>query len=190
MSKPRAATTGDSAWAQYQRTARLSSTTLILKGGPIFDPAKVAANPQYYLLDIFEHEAEAAALWQSRRRRDRDWSEGEIRLRYQGAELLPFGAVDHVLALWCYLLHVVEEFLDTGRGKTYYPDQPLPVVLETVKHKVFFSTDETRVMVEPVPFLDSLLDEAQRFFAWAERNLAEPPMDREIAQLRERLAQL
>lgn len=103
---------------------------------------------------------------------------------------MPLGVVDHVSALWCYLLHVVEEFLDTGRGKTYYPDQPLPVVLETVKGKVFFSTDETRVMVEPAPFLDSLLDEAQRFFAWAQSNLAEPSMDREIAQLRERLAQL
>ena len=103
---------------------------------------------------------------------------------------MPLGVVDHVSALWCYLLHVVEEFLDTGRGETSYPDQPLPVVLETVKGKVFFSTDETRVMVEPAPFLDSLLDEAQRFFAWAERNLAEPPMDREVAQIRERLAQL
>ncbi len=60
----------------------------------------MAANPGYYLLDIYEHETEAAKLWKSRRRRDRYWSEGGIRLRYQGAELLPFGAVDDLSALW------------------------------------------------------------------------------------------
>lgn len=167
------AAAGDSAWAAYQRTAQVESTTLILKGGPIFDPAKVAANPGYYLLDIYEHETEAAKLWKSRRRRDRYWSEGGIRLRYQGAELLPFGAVDDVSALWCYLVNVVDEFLDTGRGWCEYPDQPLPVVLETVKRKVFFSAEGKRVMVEPVPFLDSLLDEAQRFFKWVEHHLGE-----------------
>ncbi|MGQ1798049.1 hypothetical protein ACT4S5_13065 [Kocuria oceani] len=187
MSGAWAATTGDSAWADYQRTARVTSTTLLLKGGPLFDPAKVADNPGYYLLDIFEHEAEAAALWKSRRRRNRYWSEGEIRLRYQGVELLPFGAVDDVSALWCYLVNLVDDFLDTGRGYCDYPDQPLPVVLETVKRTVFFSAEGKRVMVEPVPFLSSLLDEAQRFFDWTERNLGERLLVRPLEEMRERV---
>ncbi|MFF0989120.1 hypothetical protein [Kocuria nitroreducens] len=165
----------------------MTSTTLILTDGPIIDPAGVAANPQDCLLDIYEHAAEASALWQSRRRRDRHRSEGEIRLRCQGAELLPFGAVDDVSALWCCLVNTVGQFLDTGHGVTDYPDQPLPVVLETVKRRMYFSADGQKVMVEPVPFLDSLLEEAQRFFAWAERHLAGPATDRDIVELRERL---
>jgi hypothetical protein len=189
MSGAWAATTGDSAWVEYQRTACVTSTTLIIKGGPIFDPAKVAANPGYYLLDIYDHEEQAAALWRSRRRRDRYWSEGEIRLRYQGAELLPFGAVDDVSALWCYLVNVVDEFLETGRGWCDYPDQPLPVVLETAKRKVFFSAEGKRVMVEPVPFLSSLLDEAQRFFDWVERNLGDQLLVRPLTGMRVKLRQ-
>jgi hypothetical protein len=78
-----AATTGDLVWVQYQRTARLSSIMLLSKGWPIFNPAKVAAHPGDSLLNMFEDEA--AALRQSRRRRERDWSEGDrIAFRHPG----------------------------------------------------------------------------------------------------------
>ena len=42
-------------------------------------------------------------------------------------------------------------------------------------------------MVEPIPFLDSLLDEAQRFFDWSDRNLGQQLLERPLTGLREKL---
>lgn len=164
--------TGDSPWATYQRTSRVTSRTLILTSGPIFDPEDVARNPDQYLLDIYAHEAEATRIWMDRRRRDNSWGEGVVMLRYQETELMPAGAVDDIYALWDSLLRLIEQFQHTGRAETSFFSSPIPIVLETIKRRVFFSVDGgPRTMVEPEPFMSSLAEEAERFFHWTEQHL-------------------
>ncbi len=87
----------NSSWTTYQRTQRVTSTTLILKVDGLVDPFAVAERPEDYLLDIFEHDAEAADLWHRRRLRDDWWNEGVVQLRYQETKLIEASSVDDVL---------------------------------------------------------------------------------------------
>ena len=192
--KPRAqpplSTPGDSAWAAYQRTARVTSTTLIRVTEGLIDPEEIALDPQTHLLDIFAHEAEAARVWHRRRRlAESGWIEGAVRLRYQEQELMPAAGVWDVVSLWFSVLQLIEEFQQEGRALVYFPDEPVPIALETVKRRVFFTVGETRMMVEPLPFLSSLVDEAERFFQWMGRNVGADAADREIEAIRSRLTQ-
>jgi len=166
------ATTGDSPWATYQRSSRVTSRTLILTGGPIFDPDDVARHPEQYLLDIYAHEAEATRIWMDRRRRDNSWSEGVVMLRYQETELMPAGAVDDVCALWGSLLRLIEQFQHTGRAETSFFTSPTPRGRETINRRVLFSVAHgPRTMGEPVPFMPRLAEEAERFFHWTGQHL-------------------
>jgi len=188
--QPPLSTPGDSAWAAYQRNTRITSTTLIRVTEGLIDPEEIALDSQTHLLDIFDHEAEAARVWHRRRRlADGGWIEGAVRLRYQEQELMPAAGVWDVVSLWFSLLQLIEEFQQEGRALVYFPDEPVPIALETVKRRVFFTVDETRVMVEPLPFLRSLVDEAERFFQWVARNVGADAADREIETIRSRLAQ-
>lgn len=172
----------------YERPQTLTSTTLILKvNGPV-DAFAVAERPGESLLDIFEHEAEAAALWQQRRQRDKSWNEGLIQLRYQETDLIETSLIDDVVTLWYYLMNLADEFLETGRAEVSFPDQPVPIVMETIQHRAFFSVGTTRVMIDPALFINSLADEAERFFDWTSRNLGEGIPSNQIASIRERLA--
>jgi hypothetical protein len=87
------------------------------------------------------------------------------------------------------MLQLIEEFQQEGQALTYFPDEPVPIALETVKRRVFFTVDETRVMVELLPFLSSLVDEAERFFQWLGRNVGAGAAGREIEAIRSRLTQ-
>lgn len=188
--QPPLSTPGDSDWAAYQRTARVTSTTLIRVTEGLIDPEEIALHPETHLLDIFAHETEAAHVWHRRRRlADGGWIEGAVRLRYQEQELMPAAGVWDVVSLWFSLLQLIEEFQQEGRALVYFPDEPVPIALETVKRRVFFTVDETRVMVEPLPFLSSLVDEAEGFFQWVGRNVGADAADREIEAIRSRLTQ-
>ncbi len=172
----------------YQRVQIVTSTTLLVKTEGLVDVFAVAEQQEDFLLDIFEHEVEAADLWHRRRQRNQWWNEGLVRLRYQETELIEASLVDDVYALWSYLLNLVEEFLEAGRAESSFPDKTTPIVMETRKGRVFFSVDTTRVMIEPAAFISSLVNEAERFFDWIQRNLGEYVPSAQIAGIRERLA--
>lgn len=190
MVQPPLSTSGDSAWAAHQRTARVTSTTLIRVTEGLIGPEEIAFDPESHLLDIFAHEAEATRVWhRGRRLADSGWIEGAVRLRYQEQELMPAAGAWDVVSLSFALLQLIEEFQQESHAGVYFPDEPVPIALETVERRVFCTIDETRVMVGPLPHLSSLVDESERSFQWVGRNIGADAADREIEATRSRLAQ-
>lgn len=160
--------------SQWSRFQTLTCKTYVLTR-PVYDLNDLVQRPEKYLIDIHAHPEEAAQAWKQRRRKehDREWGEGLISLTYDGQELVAPDLWDDITPLWTSLLNVVRQYQREGHGEVLFPDQPIPIVLETRKGGTYFTVGDRTRWVDPDVFIRGLVDGAEQFFQWIERYLPE-----------------
>jgi hypothetical protein len=73
---------------------------------------------------------------------DREYIYGAVELSVNGITVLDQQLWDLVDQLWAYITNVMEEFSCTGRGSTYFPDQPISLSLQRAgRRKVTISVE-------------------------------------------------
>ena len=61
---------------------------------------------------------------------DLTWLPGAIVLSIEGVEILSFDLWDDINWLWPFIINDISEYLSTGVGEGYFPDQPLRLRIE------------------------------------------------------------
>lgn len=149
---------------------RLTSTTGVLVQ-PVQDLADFTNDPGRYLIDLYADEDIAATAWLGAGESHRFmYNDGVITLAWDGTPLLGIPDWDDICTLWSYLVNVVEDYLSTGRGESFFPGHPAPIVLERIRGGALVTVAETRLRVDSRIFCGELLDEAERFWRWVDRN--------------------
>ncbi|PPB48683.1 hypothetical protein C4K88_13245 [Arthrobacter pityocampae] len=167
------------------KTPRLTSTTAILTR-LVEDPDDLAAHPDLYVVDLFAEEDRAEKAWlRAGIPRYFSYNDGVITLMWDGVELLGVPVWDDIVVLWVYLVNVVDDYLVTGRGHCYFPDQPTPIILERIRGGALITIGDTKLRVDPLVFCRELLDEAERFWHWVDRHeVPVSPGDQRIDRIR------
>ena len=94
--------------------------------------------------------------------------DGAISMKYYNENLMDFRLWDLIDQLWAYILNVITEFMEKGEGRTYFPDQPVELMLRKVSnHSLLFTIVGSKTIKVVLPtddFLIALLDGAEQFF--------------------------
>lgn len=147
----------------------LTSTTGILVRG-VQDLEDFEEHPDKYLVDLYADEEAGKKAWLSTGERHHfTYNDGVVTLTWEGIPLLGVPVWDDVCGIWHYLVMVVEGYLTDGRGEMSFPDSPAPIILERIHGGALFTIARTKARVEPVTFCRELLDEAERFWHWTDR---------------------
>jgi hypothetical protein len=77
--------------------------------------------------------------------------EGVVRLWINGKQLIDDGMWTDVESLWAYLVNVCEELLQSSRAEYFFPDAPIPIVLEKVGGRRIRMTIGKRSAIGPYP---------------------------------------
>jgi len=97
---------------------------------------------------------------------DRRYIEGAVRWTIDDQPLLTDNEWDLVDQLWAYIVDGAIEALRNGRSETYFPDQPLRLAFEVVRHdKVRVTVGERKAVVDQRDFVASLAEGARQFFS-------------------------
>ena len=130
----------------------------------IYSIESVEKDPFFFFVDI-DNMAEVSRIKDSL---DLDYLEGVLYMEYNGHIMMGFTLFDSVDQLWAYLLNMIEELLKSKKAKTYFPDQPIEVIMEVVSDQdLIFSLDVHTVSKWKLPtyeFLKALLLGAKDFF--------------------------
>lgn len=134
----------------------------------IYDLSLLESNIDYYFVQI----TNTPEIMKLEDLLDFDYL-GAITLKYFEQSLLDVTLWDLVDQLWAYILNVIESLLNTGEGKTYFPDQPIKLYLKSVSEDLVLYEIETDELIKVVlpknEFIQTLLDGADVFF----RNMEE-----------------
>lgn len=99
---------------------------------------------------------------------DFDYLNGAITLKYFEQTLLDATLWDLVDQLWAYILNVLDDLLNTGYGETYFPDQPVKLVLKSISGNTVLyeieSNDHLKVVLPKTELIETLLNGADEFF--------------------------
>lgn len=130
----------------------------------ITDLQEIILNPQNYFINV-ENTIE---LLEVTKQLDFNYLNGVIYLEYIGQPLMDYSLWDLVDQLWEYILNVIEDFLKTSKGSTYFPDQPLKLeIIEISNEILLFQLDEGNMVKCILPkkeFLNSILEGAEKFY--------------------------
>jgi hypothetical protein len=147
----------------------MTGTTGILTQ-KVYDPEDLAQNPEKYLADLYVNEDVAARAWlRTGERHHFTWNDGVVTLSWQGMPLVGVPTWDDVCGIWRNLVAVVEGYLSAGRGEALFPDQPIPIILERIRGAALITIGDTKIRVDALAFCSELLDEAERFWRWTDR---------------------
>ncbi|MHA7144960.1 hypothetical protein ACX80U_09620 [Arthrobacter sp. TmT3-37] len=164
-------------------TRRLTGTTGILTQ-PVQDLDDFTGNPGKYLLDLYADEDGAAKAWtRAGESHHFRYNDGVITLAWDGIPLLGVPNWDDICTLWTYLVNVIEDYLATGRGESFFPDQPTPIVLERIHGGALITIGDTKVRVDPSIFCRELLNEAERFWRWVDRHAVPIHGNQELSRI-------
>nr|WP_232697566.1 hypothetical protein [Brevibacillus daliensis] len=104
---------------------------------------------------------------------DFDYLNGAITLTYCEQTLLDVTLWDLIDQLWAYILNVIESFLTTGEGNTYFPDQPVKLHIKSISGDLVLyqidADDQIKAVLPKNEFIETLLEGANVFF----RNMEE-----------------
>lgn len=145
------------------------------------------ANPETFLVDIYPHEKEATELWHKYRAGYDVWSYGFVQIWYKGSPLVSQELWFDVHGFWWGMVELIDEFLRRGRSEFPIPELPVMVGIKTAKPGIVFNVGDDYVFAEPRPFIEGVLFEAQRYFAWTDQHIGNGAPMNEIADLRARL---
>ena len=159
--------------------AAVESDTLVL-ARLVTDLDDFVSNPDRYLVSICGDPDRATRAWLEQVRSQGYGGEGLIRLSHYGVDLIPADLWDHSAVIWQYIIEVVRQFVDTGRGEAFFPGQPIRFGLENVRGGAlwFIGSDGrlARQIVEKRTFLPGVLREASRFLAWELEHIGTAPL--------------
>ncbi|GAA3598236.1 hypothetical protein GCM10022198_23130 [Klugiella xanthotipulae] len=145
-------------------------------------------HPDDALVDVVEQPERAAAVWRERRAALPGWSDGALLLGYNARPLIDLTMWDAVWPLWSYLITVVEEYLDNGRGECSFPHQAVDVALFDRGGETFILIGDRQLDVHRDSFIDQLLAAAHDFFEWVAECTDDDPSEEltQIADLQQR----
>ncbi|CAH1223282.1 hypothetical protein PAECIP111893_04945 [Paenibacillus plantiphilus] len=130
----------------------------------ITDLNDVVNFPERYFIEI----TDSLALKSVVEEWDYFYLDGAISMKYYDEKLMDFRLWDLIDQLWAYFLNVITEFIKKGEGSTYFPDQPVELMLKKVSnHSLEFTITGSKSMEVILPkddFLIALLDGAEQFF--------------------------
>ncbi|MGD6980672.1 hypothetical protein [Citricoccus sp. CH26A] len=171
------------------RPSALQSEAFILLPHTVQDLEDLVSHPERYLVSLDVEPQRAAALWRERLKRHPYGSEGLLRLTYRGRDLIGPALWDEVSGVWFALVDCVQAYLETGRGLTSFPGQPVDVELRRVAAGALFGVNGDRVLVDPTEFIPGLLDEAERYSRWVEEHIGtlDAPTAQQTGALRQAL---
>lgn len=149
----------------------VQSEPFILLPHTVTDLDGFVANPDQYLVSMYEEPERAAALWRERLKKNPYGSDGYLSLSYFGHDLIPADLWDEVSGIWYALIDLVDEFIQKGSAEKLFPDQPVPLRLQTKGRTTLFSVNSQTSIVDPRDFIPGLLDEAVRYYSWVEQYL-------------------
>lgn len=99
---------------------------------------------------------------------DLNYLAGAIYLKYEDNVILDFKLWDYVDQLWAYILNLVEDFILKDSSETFFPDQPIKMMLKKMSkdYMIFVLESSTRCtwVVPRQEFLSTLLDSSEYFF--------------------------
>lgn len=99
-----------------------------------------------------------------------DYLEGAISISYFGKELMGTHYHDCIIPLWIYLLNGLEEYHAHGIAEIWFPDTAVSITINDLKNDfLLFKIDGEGVRLPASEFLQTLLQEAKRFFEVLER---------------------
>jgi hypothetical protein len=111
------------------RRPAVESEALILLPDTVEDVEDFVSQPERYLVSMYAEPRRATRVWRERRTRHPYGSEGLLRLSYCGGELISPDLWDEVSGVWFALIECVQAYVETGRGLTSFPGQPVDVEL-------------------------------------------------------------
>jgi hypothetical protein len=81
---------------------------------------------------------------------DFEYLSGAILFKYGEQILLDVTLWDLVDQLWAYILNVLESLLRTGKGETYFPDQPIKLQINSISEDLALYEIETNDHIKVV----------------------------------------
>lgn len=147
------------------------SEPYILVPQTVTDLDDFVANPENYLVSMFQEPERAAEIWRNRLKENPYGSEGFLSLSYYGIDLISGDLWDEVTGIWFELLELVEEFMEKGSAERLFPGQPVPLRLEVKGRSTLFTVNRQTNIVDPDDFIPGILDEAYRYYTWVEENI-------------------
>lgn len=154
-----------------ERASAVHSEPYILVPHTVTDLDDFVANPDSYLVSMYDEPERAASLWRERLKRNPYGSEGYLWLNYRGRDLLTPDMWDEVTGIWYALIDLVEAFVQNGSAETFFPGQPLRLRLYRSGKSVLFSVEDQTTRADPAEFMAGLLAEAARYFSWVEEHV-------------------
>lgn len=109
--------------------------------------------------------------------------DGGIKFTYNNKSLIDETYWDDLPTLWAYLLNVMEDYYSNGRGKTYFPTQPIEVRLESINNKLILLVIDGIKMKIDYTCIDILLNEAEMFFKLLVHDLNLTTYGNELTQI-------
>ncbi|MFJ7746943.1 hypothetical protein [Peribacillus sp. NPDC097295] len=155
---------------------------------PVTDLQDLVNNPVQYIVNIEKDFNEFISIINNNRDRYIEDGiltlEGGLFIQQHYREISGVKYFDDLPTLWSYILNVVEEYLEIGNGKSYFPSQPIKIQLNQLqKRKVEFLIDHNRLEVEQDVFLKVILDRAEFFFITLVKELSLSKYKYEIDQI-------
>jgi hypothetical protein len=118
-------------------------------------------NPDKYFINIDD----SNSIMNIYDRLDLEYLEGAIIIKYNHKNLMDFKLYDLIDQLWSYLLNIIEDYYDEGIAETYFPDQPVKIILKkSTNNNLIFTVDNYEWNLKEYDFLDNLLNGAEQFF--------------------------
>jgi hypothetical protein len=104
---------------------------------------------------------------------DFEYLSGAILFKYGEQILLDVTLWDLVDQLWAYILNVLESLLRTGKGETYFPDQPVKLQINSISEDLVLyeieANDHIKVVLPKRELVEALLRGADDFFQSMEK---------------------
>lgn len=128
-------------------------------------------NPDKYTISINDNWDEFVSFINNNRSKYIEDSlltlDGGLSIKKYNKEILGVRYWDYIPDLWAYILNVIEEYLEEGIGKCYFPDQPVRIQLKQLKNKkiqFLFDNDDHVLEFEQKMLLGIFLNRAEVFF--------------------------
>ncbi len=95
---------------------------------------------------------------------DRRNLDGALYVTCNGIEVIGESEHDLIDQLLCYIVNDIDAIFRGEEFKTYFPDQPLPLTINTKRDNIFITVGHKRAMAPRRVFLRELYHLCRRFF--------------------------
>ncbi|MFC0582826.1 hypothetical protein [Micrococcoides hystricis] len=167
----------------WKPDSAVTCETFVLKTDGVGDLDDFSANYSKYLISTIDEPKEAAQAW--RKQAQKHPVEGRVSLRLGEQELAPATLWCDLEGFWLAIIETADAHLKGGAGEAELSDQPVVVSLRSKGTLAEFRILDSAAVVEPEPFLQSLLAGADNFYAWVEEHIGgiAPEVRKNIAEL-------